>query len=248
MKIGIIGMGNMGGAIAKALSEHDLYVYDINQEKISDEKHPMTSEKEVVENADYIFLAVKPQYMAGCIDNIGKNDEKIFISIAAGLKIEFFEKYFKKVVRVMPNTPCLVGEMSGAYANNEGLNNIENSTVHGILNFIGTCLHMQEDKINAMTPLSGSGPAFFAYISKAMVDAAVELGIERHEARLLAQKTMLGTAKMLEIMSEDELMTMVASPGGSTRVGLDSMDEDKVSDAIKKMTNAAYQKNIELGE
>lgn len=209
------------------------------------------SNKEVLENSDVVFLAVKPQHIAGLLDEIKDFvNEQIIISIAAGIKLDFLENVLidKKIIRVMPNTPCLVGEMAAGYTPNSLIDEQDLNIVDALLNSAGLAFKVSEDKLDSVTALSGSGPGFYAKIVKHMIKAAVEEGLSEKLARKLAYQTMKGTGKLMldKNLSPDELITMVASPNGTTVAGLKVLEG--ASNILEKTIKAASDRSKELGK
>ncbi len=250
----------MAYALAKAIENSKLttsiMMSDRNQERLDFISKNSTAKvtennKDVLENSDIVFLAVKPQHISGLLDEIKDVvKEQIIISIAAGIKLDFFNNKLinKKVIRVMPNTPCLVGEMAAGYTPNEKVNEEDLNIVDTLLNSAGIGIKVTEDKLNAVTALSGSGPGFYAKIVKHMIKAAVEEGLSEDVAKKLAYQTMKGTGKlMLDLnLSSDELIAMVASPNGTTFAGLEVLED--ASKIIEDTIKAASDKSKELGK
>ena len=250
----------MAFALAKAIENSNLasaiMMSDRSQERLDFVSKNSVAKvtldnKEVLKNSEIIFLAVKPQHIAGLLNEIKDFvNEQIIISIAAGIKLDFFENHLinKKVIRVMPNTPCLVGEMAAGYTPNLLIDEQDLNIVDALLNSAGIAIKVTEDKLDAVTALSGSGPGFYAKIIKHMIKAAVEEGLSEELARKLAYQTMIGTGKLLfdKNLSPDDLITMVASPNGTTVAGLEVLE--KASGIIEKTIKAATKRSKELGK
>ncbi len=259
-RIGTIGAGKMAFALAKAIERSNLaesiIMSDKNKERLDYVKKNSVASVtknnlKVLKEAEIIFLAVKPQQMEEVLKEIKSSvKDHIIISIAAGIPLSFFNKHLKgkSVIRVMPNIPCLVGEMAAAYSLNENVDEQDANIVHGLLNSAGIAFKVDEDKLDAVTGLSGSGPGFFAKIVKNMIEAGIEEGLSNELAKELAYQTMKGTGKLLleKELSPDELIEMVASPKGTTVAGLEVLEK---SDAIiKKTIKAAVKRSKELGK
>ena len=261
-KIGFIGGGNMAFALAKAIKQaklaKSLIISDKNKERLDFVKKELnvkvsSDNMDVISSADIIFLAVKPQIMDIVLDEIDGyiSDKQIVISIAAGVKLSKIESKLKskKIIRVMPNTPCLVGEMAAGYSKGNKISSAEVKVVDKILNSAGKAYLMKEELLDAVTGLSGSGPAFVARLIEAMVEGAMKSGLKKDIATELALQTFLGTAKLLEEskLSPDDLVNMVSSPGGTTVAGRKVLENsDYVNILID--TVAATKRSKELGK
>ena len=232
MKIGFIGAGNMGsaiiGGIVKNSISDNIIVYDKNKEglvKLSD-KFGINIAKdniEVVKESDILFLAIKPNILYDVIDEIKDdvNEETVIVSIVAGQSIEKIENAFGKnikLVRVMPNTPALVGEGMSALCKNDDVTDKDMEVVLNIFKGIGVAEEVSECMMDAVTAVSGSSPAYVFMFIEAMADAAVMGGMPRDKAYTFAAQAVLGSAKMvLETKKHPgELKDMVCSPGGTT--------------------------------
>ncbi len=208
---------------------------------------------EVVENSEIVFLCVKPQDMDLVLDeiSIGANEKQIFVSIAAGVKLEKLKaKLNAKIVRVMPNTPCLVGEAMSVITFGEKVNDEDRKVIFDLLNSAGKTLELKEELMDAVTAVSGSGPAFFAYLIDSLAKAGEKEGLSREQAILLAEQTALGTAKLLleKNISPGELSEMVSSPGGTTIAGREILEKSDVAEILKKTVAAAAARSRELGK
>ena len=260
--LGIIGFGNMGSAIISGLIKSNIYmpsdihVYDIDSDKLAGAKKNgyfvHTSIIELVESSGTVILAVKP----GDIDKV-LNELKdistieLAISIAAGISTTKIESVLNDipVIRVMPNTPCMVGE--GAVVISRGTNageeHIEKTkTIMGATGFV---TELPEKHMDAVTGLSGSGPAYVALMIEALTDGGVKMGLPRTTALKLAAQTVLGTAKM--IMQADihpsRLKEMVTSPGGTTIEGVTVLETGAFRGTLIEAVEAATLRSEELG-
>jgi pyrroline-5-carboxylate reductase len=260
--IGFIGAGKMAFSLAKAIEKAKLADYLCMSDR-SDERLAFIGEhsaaetfpknSEIVSRAEVVFLAVKPQDMKSVLEEIKSEVvDQIIISIAAGVKISTIESILgnKKIVRVMPNTPCLVGEMAAGYACNEEIDEQDKNIVDAILNSAGIAIELEEEKLDAVTALSGSGPGFFARIIGYFIGASEAEGLERETAKKLAYQTMMGTAKLLEEngMEPEDLVKMVASPNGTTQAGLEAMTNAKIEKGVRDIIKAAADRSRELGK
>jgi len=264
-KIGFIGAGNMAtalmnGILDKAIYNHDdIIVSDKDQPKLAaakDELKVFTTQNniEVVEKSDIVFLAVKPQVISAVLEEIKDSisDDKMIISIAAGIKIGNIESIIgnKKIIRVMPNTPCLVGEMAAGFSPNAQLSDQDIDKAREILESSGKAFQLDEDLIDAVTGLSGSGPAFVARLIEAFTEAGKENNLPEDVAYALALKTFEGTAKLLseKKLKPSELVDLVSSPNGTTVAGREILEDSDMNDIISKTITRATERSKELGE
>lgn len=265
-KIAIIGGGKMGSIIAQGLIAHkiipgkNICVTDIDAERLkflrSSLKVKVSSDNEkAVKDADVIILAVKPQNMAATLKEISSsvNKSKVVISIAAGITTNFIEKSLSKgvrVVRVMPNTPALVGEGAAAVAAGSGAKANDVKLTRAIFNAVGISVEVKEKLMDAVTGLSGSGPAYFFLIIEAMIEAGMKTGLSRDLAKQLASQTMRGAARLcLESDKEPaQLREMVTSPNGTTFAGLKVMEEKNIRAIIVAAVEAATNRSKELAK
>lgn len=264
MKIGFIGSGNMAEAIIAGMiksnfSTKDILILDVNQERINYmvEKYKVSSiDIEIFfQEADIIVLAVKPQIIEKVLNSyknfIRKNH--LLISIAAGITIDkiLSLSQTEKIVRVMPNTPALISMgISALTYKSKLINDNDKAQVENIMKSIGEYVWLEENQMDAVTALSGSGPAYVYRFIDAMIDSGVLIGLNRELARQLVLETVLGSTMMLKLskMSPKELESQVTSPGGTTIHGLVSMEKNNFSPSIKEGVKAAYERAKELGE
>ncbi len=259
-KIGFIGAGNMAFALIKAIKKAKLAssitVSDINKERLNFVKAQAKitttrGNKEVLKSSDIIFLAVKPQVIDSVLNEI-KDTNKLIISIAAGVKLKHLENKLKKarVVRVMPNTPCLVGEMAAGFAVGKKCKDNDIKIVEELLNSAGKAFYLKEELLDAVTGLSGSGPAFVARLIEAFVEAGKKQGLNKDIATELALQTFKGTAKLLQEsgMTPEELIKIVSSPGGTTVAGREILESSNYKDIIIKTIEKATKRSKELGK
>jgi pyrroline-5-carboxylate reductase len=203
---------------------------------------------------DVIILAVKPQSMHAALSGIaGKvGPGQLVISIAAGITLKSLEKYLPKVpiVRVMPNNPCLIGEGISAICGGRFAQEKDLKTAEKIFSSVGDTIRVEEKYMNAITALSGSGPAFVYEVIDALVDGGIEAGLPKDLSAQLAVKTALGSIKTVirTKKSPEELKNMVASPGGTTVAGLRSLDEGNFKGALKKAVVKASGRAKEISE
>ncbi|GAG03789.1 unnamed protein product [marine sediment metagenome] len=260
VKVGFIGAGNMALALIKAIKKANLadsiYASDVKQFRlklVEDETgiNVTPYNKVVVNESDVIFLAVKPQQIDKVLDEI-RDTNKLIISIAAGITLKHLADKLKnaRVVRVMPNTPCLVGEMAAGFALGPKVKDEDVKIVEELLNSAGKAFLLKESMLDAVTGLSGSGPAFIAYLIQCLIEASVEQGLSKDIATELAERTALGTAKLLieKGLSPKELIKMVASPGGTTIAGLEVLIKSDVRNILIETVEKATKRSKELGK
>lgn len=260
--VGFVGCGKMASAIIRGLIKSgfaqpaELLATQAETEGIEEKSKEMGIEiildnKELVKCSDIVVIAVKPNQAEGVLEEIRPllTSEKLVVSIAAGVTTTFLESKLPnntRVVRVMPNTPALVGEgmsgiCGGKFATEGDLEYIKN-----MLSSIGRCIIVNEAQIDIVTAISGSGPAFFYKVINDIARAGEKLGLEYEKSLLLSIQTAIGSAKMAmnRTISMEELISNVATKGGCTRVGVDCMDnfdtEKIFYDVIKSTTEKAH--------
>ncbi len=259
-KVGFVGAGNMAFALAKAIADGGLAerftVHDISQARLDLFLDALPrvcvaqSNAEVVRAAEVVFVAVKPQVIDTVLSEIQDTDT-VVVSIAAGISLKHLESRLKRarVFRVMPNTPCLVREMAAGFAAGSRATPEDAETVRALLSASGTALEVQENLLDAVTGLSGSGPAFFARLFEAFIEAGTCNGISEPIARELTLKTALGTARLLmEQLTAQQLVDMVSSPGGTTVAGRAVLEASDYREIIIRTVTAATERSQELGK
>ncbi len=261
-KVGIIGCGNMGGAIlygaleSGILSKDDVYVYDINpamMEKASSwGVHLSRNDEDVCQNADLILLAVKPQNAAEALAQCKKALEgKALMSIVAGVTVSRLQAMIDgtpRILRIMPNTPAMVFEGAFALCSDNDFTNEELEAAKSLYSSIGIVELVPEHLIDAVCGLSGGGPAYVSMFIEAMADGGVKQGLPRKTAYRLAAQTCLGTAKMILEMNihPGELKDMVTSPGGTTIEGCEALEKGGMRAAVMECINAGAEKSKQL--
>ncbi len=260
MNLTIIGGGNMGSAIARSLiknSDINLTISDPTVDKLAEfqtQGATVTSNNQAAtSSADAIIIAIKPQYIdslfAELKDQIPTN--ALIISIAAGVTIERFQTGFnhQQIVRVMPNTPAQINQgVSGWFASAE-VTEAQKAQVKTILQSFGQEVEVEnESLIDAVTAVSGSGPAYFFYFLEHIIKGGVACGLTESQAKDLAIQTAIGAAHLAE-QSEDDLATLrqkVTSKGGTTEAAINSMVESNVGESISTAIQKANQRAKEL--
>ena len=264
VRIGFIGSGNMASALisafidAEACKPNECIASDVIPElleKIKREKgiNIAQDNAEVIRNSDIVFLAVKPQIMNKVLGEIKEEiGQQIIISIAAGITISKIEEVVgndKKIIRVMPNTPCLVGEMAAGFSSNKNILKQESEDIQKLLNCAGEAVLLEEEKLDIVTGLSGSGPAFVAFLIKSFADEGMAQGLSEKDAYTLSLKTFQGTAKLLreKNLTPEKLIEMVSSPNGTTVAGREILENSDVNEKIRQTISSAAKRSRELG-
>jgi pyrroline-5-carboxylate reductase len=208
---------------------------------------------EAAQGAEVLFLAVKPQQMATVAAELkGKiAQETLVISIAAGTRLATLEQGLGqnlRLVRVMPNTPCLVGQGASAYCLGGRATNEDGELVEQLLSAVGLAVAVEEKMLDAVTGLSGSGPAFVYVIIEALSDGGVRMGLPRAIAAALAAQTVLGAAQMVRTTGEHPgvLKDRVASPGGTTIAGPLALEQAGLRGGLMAAVEAATRRSIEM--
>ncbi|MCX6695612.1 MAG: pyrroline-5-carboxylate reductase [Candidatus Altiarchaeota archaeon] len=259
MKVGFIGVGRMGSALLdgfvgrRIVGRKDVLAFDKDAGKVNALKVKFADAKTVVSKSDVVFLCVKPQNMNEVLEGIKDVSEgKLFVSIAAGISTRTIESKLEdaRVVRVMPNTPALVGEMAAGYALGSKADDRDGKLVEKFMDSVGACHRLEESLLDAVTGLSGSGPAYVYYFIKALADAGVKEGIPDDVALKLAAQTTKGAAEMILSGkgSPEKLIENVKSPGGTTIEGMKALEEMKFHDAIFEAVKRASARSRELGK
>lgn len=257
-KIGIIGLGNMGGAIAGGLSgslpPEQIHVYDTDPGK-SEKMEGVTVStfiEELNDTCEVLIIAVKTDKIDEILSKLCKY-KGIIVSVAAGITIETLARgagIDKKIVRAMPNTPALSGCGMTVICAGENVNQDELEDIKTILMYTGKVLILPEKLMDAVTGVSGSGPAYVFTFIQAIADGAVKMGIPRDDALTLAAQTVYGSAKMFLDKKENpiKLRDQVASPGGTTIEAIHVLEKAGFSGIIIDAIEAATLKSKELGK
>lgn len=263
MKIGFIGLGNMataiiGGMLKKGIAEGG-EIIGADKAEIMRERAKTRFGIKIAENnrqaaqADYLFLAVKPQFVEAVLEEIADSitENTVVISIVAGKTISWItEKLGKevKLVRCMPNTPALVGEGCTAMCPGTLVTEEEKAMVKELLQSFGTVMEVDENMIDAVVGISGSSPAYVFLFIEAMADAAVQAGMPRKTAYEMAAQAVLGSARMVLETGKHpgELKDMVCSPGGTTIEAVKVLEEKGFRAAVMDAVEACIQKSKDL--
>ncbi len=258
-RVGFIGVGRMGSALLTGFIEKGLIkpesvrIYDRDPHVVRRMNlRAEYSAFEVVEKSEIIFICVKPKDMDDVLDEIRDiAGSRLIVSIAAGIPIRRIEAKLReaRVVRVMPNTPAMVGEMAAAYSMGRRALEEDAVLVGSLLNSVGVAYPVAEELLDAVTGLSGSGPAYAYYFIQALIEGGVREGLPDEIARNLAIQTVRGAAGMASASSRPlpELIDDVRSPGGTTAEGLKTLDERKVHESVAEAVQAAARRSRQLG-
>ena len=262
--IGFIGAGNMAYALIKGLLNNG---FDANQINISDPNEELLLNREselkvttysdntsLLSNSDIIFFAVKPQVLSSvCLELKGVVKSKhLFVSIVAGIRSSDINRWLGgnfALIRTMPNTPALFQTgVTGLFAN-ELVNNEQKSLVSSILSSVGECFWVNEEKlIDAITAISGSGPAYFFLLMESMKQAGMALGLDEETANSLSIQTAYGASLMANKTGKDSrtLRAEVTSPNGTTQSAIESFQDQNFEGIVANATRAAYDRAREL--
>lgn len=262
MKIGFIGGGNMGTALAKGLigsgySTSDITVCELNSDrrKILTEIGLNATDDLLCteEKSDIIIIAVKPNVIDGVLSSLKGSTDKIYVSIAAGVSIAHLEKMLgddKKIVRTMPNTPAQVGCGMTVISPNRNLTEAEEKTVYDVFCAIGEAEVMPEKFMSVATALHGSSPAYVYMMIDAMADAGVAYGLTKQQALKLAAKAIEGSAKMVSLCEEhpEKLKDNVCSPGGTTIAAVCDLEKNGFRAVLQSAVNACVEKAEQMSK
>jgi len=263
--LGFIGGGNMGGALIKGLTAAGLprpdqiLVHDVDRDRLRDLESSygvkaVDSLTDLVATATIVVLAVKPQVMNRVLTELkGRLPHRpLIISIAAGVAIDTIARGLGEdlpIVRVMPNTPALVQESASALARNAAVSDHQMEQALKLFEAVGVAVAVEEKLMDAVTGLSGSGPAYVLQFVESLIDGGVLMGLPRPIARKLVVQTVFGTARMILETGRHpaELKDMITSPGGTTISGLQVLEAAGLRGAIMDAVEAATLRSRELG-
>ncbi len=267
MIIGFIGAGNMarslaGGLIAQGTAPHNILLSDPNLAALTQLQQELgvkitQNNHEVAAQAQTIILAVKPQVMKNvvlAIQDTLQQHQPLIISIAAGIQcVSLMEWLGDKipVIRCMPNTPALVQTAATALYATPHTTQQQKHTAEHILSAVGLAVWVhEEEQLNAVTALSGSGPAYFFYLMEAMIQAGIQMGLSETLSRQLTLQTALGSAKMASqsVLDPATLRTQVTSPGGTTAAAITHFDQMHLSQHIIDALETAKIRSKELAQ
>ncbi|WP_367913512.1 pyrroline-5-carboxylate reductase [Leadbetterella sp. DM7] len=250
MKIAIVGCGNMGMAFARSFVQYDLVKKEdlLLIEKSRERSEVLRSQKEgvvvdtigeAVGGNDLVILSVKPQDFAAVAAELRSflQPEQVVLSIMAGIPLAKIQAALNhsQVVRAMPNTPAMLGQGITGYCAAEGISFQKLQRIDNLINATGRSVYLEnEELLDAVTALSGSGPAYFYYLVKHMVEAGTKMGFDEGLSRLLVKQTMLGSYHLINNAEQslDELIAAVASKGGTTEAALKTFGERQLGDSL----------------
>ena len=252
----------IGGMIATGISNQDISVSEPKadlRKKLNEDFGVNASEDNAsaAMGADVVVLAVKPQILQEVViplDNLIAETRPLFISVAAGVTSSSIERWVggqPALIRVMPNTPALIGAGISALYANSNVSDDQRALAEKIMAAVGKTIWIKEETLmDAVTAVSGSGPAYFFYVMQAIHDAAVREGLDTQTARLLTLETALGAARLAVESTEDpgSLQKQVTSPGGTTEAAIRVLNDSGVGDALQKAVSAARERGGELAQ
>ncbi len=264
-KIGIVGVGNMGGALAKGLLEghvippENLYLSDKDGEKLRNLSSELGAKgvetPELIQSSDVVILAIKPQDMEAFLREYGPlfQSKQLLISIAAGITTEFIERHLENkvpVIRVMPNLPVIKRAGASAYSLGSYASWPHGVVTSLIFSAVGLIVEVAEEQMDAVTALSGTGPAYVFLLAEMMTEAGAKEGLPEDIAGYLAVQTIWGSAQMMidSEKSPRELRQAVTSPNGTTEAAMKILNTDEFKGLFAKGVGAARKRSAELSE
>ncbi|MBU0578327.1 pyrroline-5-carboxylate reductase [Patescibacteria group bacterium] len=271
MKIAVIGGGNMGSAMVNAwlnkkiCRPSDLLIFDRNFEKLkifhskfkiqNSKLKTKTEDCYDLKKYDVVVIAVKPQDIKKLLGEIKSHLSKkaVIVSVAAGITIKRIAGVLgkMKIVRAMPNTPAQIGMGMVGWSASSNLTPADKKTVQLLLDAMGRAIYFaQESKIDAVTAISGSGPAYVFYFMEAMFESALKIGLTAKEATVLVLGTFVGSSLLVNLSSRspEELREMVTSKKGTTEAAIKVFDKNKLKKIVGDAVNAAYKRAGELNK
>lgn len=265
--IGFIGGGNMAsslisGLIASGHAPSQIWVSDVNQDALQTLASTLNvnisgDNNEVINEVDVVVLAVKPQVLRSVAESSAallQTKNTLVVSIAAGISQLSLSQWLGEkiaIVRCMPNTPALVLTGATALHANSNVSNEQRDLAENILRAVGISLWVDnESELDAVTAVSGSGPAYYFLLMETMESAAIEMGLSKETARLLIQQTALGAAKIALESSESpqQLRNRVTSPGGTTQRAIETFEQGNFAQLVSKALHAAKDRSIEISK
>jgi len=266
-KIGFIGGGNMAsslisGLIASGHAPEQIWVSDINPDTLAALEKQLNvntsaNNDDIINAVDVVVLAVKPQTLSAVAQSIAgliQQKKSLVVSIAAGINQSSLSRWLgadTAIVRCMPNTPALVLTGATALHANDKVTAEQRDLAENILRSVGIALWVEDEgELDAVTAVSGSGPAYYFLLMEAMEKAALELGLSQQTARLLVQQTALGAAKIAleSAESPEQLRKRVTSPGGTTQQAIETFEQGGFIELVSKALHAARDRSIEMSK
>jgi pyrroline-5-carboxylate reductase len=263
VKIGIVGTGNMGEAILKGLLDNvlttqDLICVDKSQESLNriSKTYQVVCSAEIsaIKDCDVVLLAVKPQNMDEVLPELGKviSANTLIISIAVGITSSFIVNKLgiskAAVVRAMPNTPALVGKGVTGLAKGEFATDAQLTVAKNLLEAVGQVVVVNENQIDVVAAASGSGPAYYFYVTELLIEAAVSHGLTRDVAQVLVENTFVGSSALFENSDDDviELRKKVTSPKGTTQAAIEFLESKDLKSIWQNALGAAIKRAEEI--
>lgn len=257
MKIAILGTGVMGSAFARQLAKkgHHLLLCDHHEEKAKELAEEIGGEfiqdpKSAATEAELVFLAIKPKDLDTLAKELGDLKGKILFSILAGISVSDLKKRFAhmEIVRSMPNLALIHGEAVIGLVDHPELKEATKTTLFALLQEMGLVFWTQEDQIDAITALAGSGPAFIIAIVEAMVDAGIMMGLKAGDAKKLVLQTILGAVALMkdQVGHPGDVRWQISAPKGTTIAGLHTFEEEGVRAGMMNTLLAAFEKAKEI--
>ncbi|UWG95661.1 pyrroline-5-carboxylate reductase [Dehalobacter sp. DCM] len=260
ISIGFIGTGNLASSVIKGLvqgnTSYHIAAFDVFQEKAAALAtiYPIRAVTfaEIVQESEVLFLAVKPKDIKALLNDLAAYNlrGKLIISVAAGISLSFYEKTLPDaaIVRVMPNTSSAVLQAVSGLARGSCVSEKQADITQDIFSVLGKCVWIDDGKMNALTAVSGSGPAYFYYLTELMAQAGVRLGLTKDEADFLASQTLIGAGKMQAESGKTsaELREAVTSPNGTTFAALESFRESELEKIVFEAMKACAKRAEEM--
>ncbi|SCN61426.1 pyrroline-5-carboxylate reductase, putative [Plasmodium chabaudi adami] len=253
IKLGFLGLGQMGLALANGISNSNIIkkenIYYYSPSKKNTDFVYVNSNVEVTKKCDIIICAVKPDMANSVLSDIKPHlASKLLISICGGLKIKTLEQMAgddAKIVWVMPNTPCLVGEGTFIYCSNKNVDAQNKKYVNEIFNSCGDAHEINEKHMDIGTAISGCGPAYVYLFIESLIDAGVKNGLNRDLSKKLVLQTLKGSVKMVKESHQpvQQLKDNICSPGGITAMGLYTLEKNGFKYGVMEAVDAAFQKS-----
>ncbi len=260
LTLGFIGCGSMGTAIIKGIVKNNtvdsdkIWVYDVQADKAEALQKNISVNvasdySELCEKSDCIFLVVKPADLSHLLSRINNllHENHLIVSVIAGISTGFIDSALgnnHRVIRLMPNTPCLIGEGVIAISPGKYARESDPDMVEELVASLGLTIKTEDKYMDAITALSGSGPAYVLLFLESLVEGGVNIGLDRQTAENLATQTLMGTAKMAQSSGNNyvELKNSVASPGGTTIAALKSLETNAFRGTVMDAVAAAFQR------
>lgn len=259
MKAAMIGCGNLGESFIRGLIKSEVFDpediigsdLDIDRLERIEELGANTTDdnKEAAKEPEIIFLAIKPSIVGKVLKNLELSDEKLLVSLAAGVSTGYIQDFTEaRVIRVMPNICGSVAEMASGYTPGKNATKDDEKLIEEILNEMGETVKVSENLMDTVTGLSGGGPAFIFLIIKALKEAGIEGGLNENDAQKLAAQTVKGSGELVLNSNKklDKLIDMVCSPKGTTIEGVKVLEEKEVLKSLKEAVMASKKRSEEL--